>query len=251
MRSDLIALVPIKDRRGAKSRLSPYLDEVERQCLALHMLEDVLTALAGVTRLTAVLVSHDDEAIRLAQSLRMITIPDRGLGETDAVQFATSWATNRCAQGTLVIPADVPLITSQEIKAILTASEETGIGSAENPSDAERKANSKVPVPISSLTEHKPRSTVLVPSRDGRGTNAALRCPPDLFPLRFGNDSFQPHVAQAERSGAPCKILPLPGLGLDIDEADDLRELVNRPGQTQSQRYVRSMGIADRLMAAW
>src|SRR2546430_12409666 len=43
--------------------------------------------------------------------------------------------------------------------------------------------------------------SVLVPAGDGRGTNAIYRRPAGLFPLRFGNDSFKPHLAAARATG--------------------------------------------------
>ena len=68
--------------------------------------------------------------------------------------------------------------------------------------------------------------TVLVPAGDGRGTNAVLRRPAALFPLRFGNDSFRPHLAAAQAPDKPCVVLPLPGIAVDVDNPSDLRQLV-------------------------
>jgi 2-phospho-L-lactate guanylyltransferase len=80
---------------------------------------------------------------------------------------------------------------------------------------------------------------VLVPAGDGRGTNAAFRRPADLFPLRFGNDSFKPHHAAAQATGRPCVILQLPGIAVDVDNPADLQQLVALPGDTRAQRLLR------------
>jgi 2-phospho-L-lactate guanylyltransferase (CobY/MobA/RfbA family) len=82
--------------------------------------------------------------------------------------------------------------------------------------------------------------SVLVPAADGRGTNAALRRPANLFPLRFGNDSFKPHHAAAQATGKPCVILKFAGIGVDVDNPEDLQRLVSLPGETRAQRLARS-----------
>ena len=118
----------------------------------------------------------------------------------------------------LVIPADVPLITAAEIKAILDAAPESG--------------------------------TVLVPAADGRGTNAILRRPPSLFPARFGNDSFLPHLENARRSGRQVVILELPGVALDVDRPDDLAALLAAGGSTQTQNLLRSWQAVETAHSA-
>ena len=74
-----------------------------------------------------------------------------------------------------------------------------------------------------------PEGSVLVPAADGRGTNAAFRRPAGLFPLRFGNDSFKPHLEAARATEKPCIVLSLPGIALDVDNPEDLRQLAEAP----------------------
>ena len=82
-----------------------------------------------------------------------------------------------------------------------------------------------------------------MPDAAGRGTNAALRVPADLFPLRFGNDSFLPHLAAAKATGLPCVVLNLAGIALDIDRPEDLQELAAVGGERRSQTLVRSWNL--------
>jgi 2-phospho-L-lactate guanylyltransferase len=88
---------------------------------------------------------------------------------------------------------------------------------------------------------------VLVPAADGRGTNAAFRRPANLFPLRFGNDSFKPHHAAAQATGKPCLVMKLPGIAVDVDNPPDLEELLSLPGETRAQRLARKWGIDARV----
>jgi 2-phospho-L-lactate guanylyltransferase len=71
-----------------------------------------------------------------------------------------------------------------------------------------------------------------------------------LFPLRFGNDSFKPHLTAARASRKPCIVLSLPGIALDIDHPSDLRELADTPGETRSQRLARQWDLSDFPLAA-
>jgi 2-phospho-L-lactate guanylyltransferase len=131
--------------------------------------------------------------------------------ETDAIEMATQVCESRGIETTLVIPGDIPLISADELSAIYDAAPAKG--------------------------------SVLVPAADKRGTNAVLRRPASLFPLRFGNDSFVPHHAAAIATNLPCIVLQLPGIALDVDNPEDLRQLVEAPGEKRSQV------LARRLMA--
>ena len=69
-----------------------------------------------------------------------------------------------------------------------------------------------------------------------------------MLPFHFGHDSFGPHCAAARAQGIAPHILPLPGLGLDIDTPDDLRAFAARPVPGRTLDYLRESGIAERLL---
>lgn len=213
-------LVPVKNLSSAKQRLAPVLNQLARTELAQAMLHDVLTVLHGWNdRPPVAVVSSDPFAVMLAREYKFEVIPDpSNPGETGAIEMATRVCVERGVESTLVIPADIPLFHSWELEDVLSSAPEEG--------------------------------SVLVPAGDGRGTNAAFRRPADLFPLRFGNDSFQPHLAAAQATGKTCIVLELPGIAIDIDNPDDLRELVSSGGETRSQRLARQLfplGTIDSL----
>jgi len=148
-------------------------------------------------------------------TFELIPDPDNP-GETGAIEMATRVCAERGEESTLVIPADIPLIQAWELEEIL---------------------------------KHAPaEGSVLVPAADGRGTNAAFRRPANLFPLRFGNDSFKPHHAAAQATGKPCIVLNLPGIAVDVDNPSDLQQLLSLPGETRAQRLLREWNLTDRLM---
>jgi 2-phospho-L-lactate guanylyltransferase (CobY/MobA/RfbA family) len=73
-----------------------------------------------------------------------------------------------------------------------------------------------------------------VPAHHRRGTNAILCSPPAAVPLRFGEDSFAAHLSAAREVGISPTVLALPGIGLDLDEPEDLAAFVQRPSATQT-----------------
>jgi 2-phospho-L-lactate guanylyltransferase len=214
-------LVPVKNLQNAKQRLSPVLNQASRLALAEAMLQDVLETLstwAGRPDEVA-LVTNDPFAMELASRFDFRIIAETAnRSETDAIEMATAICRSQGAESTLVIPGDIPLVQAWELEKIFAAAPERG--------------------------------SVLAPSADQRGTNAAWRKPAGLFPLRFGNDSFWPHLNASRATGHPCVVLSLSGIALDVDNPADLQRLAAAPGETRSQRLARRWDLRDYLLAA-
>jgi 2-phospho-L-lactate guanylyltransferase len=199
------AVVPVKERISAKERLAPMLRPETRQALALAMLEDVLTALTATPCIAGlVVVTIDAEASRLAASYggRVIEAGARD-GHTGAVTAAARLLAAEGHKGMLTLPGDIPLVTSREIASLLAA--------------------------------HPPApSFTIVPSHDERGSNAIACSPPDAVPLRFGEDSFYPHLRAAEACGIRPNVLHLPGIALDIDNPEDVVSFMRTESPTRA-----------------
>jgi 2-phospho-L-lactate/phosphoenolpyruvate guanylyltransferase len=215
-----VILIPVKNLSSAKQRLASLLDQPARTELAQAMLHDVVAAVAAWrSRPPCTLVTSDPFAIDLAGKFNFEIIPDpANPGETAAIEMATRLCVERGVEYTLVIPADVPQIKASELDQILAHAPEEG--------------------------------SVLVPAADGRGTNAAFRRPADLFPLRFGNDSFKPHLAAAKATRKPCEVLQLPGIALDVDNPSDLQDLLAAAGETRAQSLVRQWSLGNEILTA-
>ena len=217
------AVLPVKDTGDAKQRLAAFLTASERQRLALAMAEDVLETLARVPGLSGiVVVTRDERAAALAAryGARVLTEPSND-GQSAAVERAAAALDRDGADSLLQVPGDVPGVSVAEIEAVLAAHEEAG--------------------------DDGPAVT-LVPAHDRRGTNCVLCSPPGALPFAFGYDSFGPHCTAARAQGIAPRILPLPGLGLDIDTPDDLRTFIARPAAGRTLDYLRGSGIAARLL---
>src|SRR4029077_16024484 len=77
-------------------------------------------------------------------------------------------------------------------------------------------------------------SFTIAPSHDEQGSNAILMSPPDAVPLRFGEDSFFPHLAAAEARGIAPTIVRLPGIAFDIDNPADLAHFAQLGSRTRA-----------------
>lgn len=212
----LWTIVPVKDTRGSKQRLSACLTGTERKALALVMLEDVLDAVAGAIGLErCLLVTIDPEATALArrQGAHVLT-QGATEGHTGAVMAAARLLAAESAEGILTLPGDIPNVSAAEIRQLLAAHQTS------------------------------PAFTI-APSHDELGSNAVLCSPPDAVPLRFGDNSFYPHLEAARRAGLEPAILHLPGIALDIDTPEDLARFMALKPQvpTRTFRFLEGLSV--------
>lgn len=196
--SSAFVIVPVKRVSEAKSRLSSALSSRDRERLVLTMLEDVLSAVSSSRAVEkAFVISVDPLVLDLAASYGAEPLMEERLGLNEAVQQATEACVRKGAQASLVLPADLPLITQGDIDEVVS------LLSASN--------------------------VVIAPSLDGSGTNALGRRPPHVIPPLFGPSSFRRHMAEALSRSLKVKIVRNERLALDIDGLDDLINLLTKP----------------------
>jgi 2-phospho-L-lactate guanylyltransferase len=215
-------LLPIKDLKNAKQRLAGLLTPEERCGLAGAMLADTLRAVRGV-RLAQKLfvVTNYGPAIREAgENGWEILREKQQVSESASVDWASRICEERSVTGLLRLPLDLPLVKASDIDELLAV-------------DCTAPA------------------VVMVPSRDGTGTNAILRMPPALFASHFGEGSFAKHLAEAERAGARVIIRRNARLEMDVDDEADLRQLLQHDlSGTETGRWLQASGVAERFAAA-
>ena len=194
----LWAIVPVKPLRRGKSRLAGALSEDERAELNRMLLENTLKIFSDLKEVEEVLViSRDPQALTIARNHGARTVREDGQPELNtALKRATVVAQVYATRGVLVLPADLPLVSRDDILTL--------IGRAGEP-------------PV----------VVIAPDRHGSGTNALLISPAGLIEYDFGENSFQRHCQRAKDAGARLEIVDLPTLGLDLDLPEDL-ELVRK-----------------------
>ncbi len=193
---NLWTLLPVKPFEAGKSRLASVLDGQARtrlaRCLFLRTLETVLAVQAG----PVLVVSRDEEALKLAarhgaQPLQEAWDANRDAEEqlNAALGQAIAYAQTQGADGVLILPTDLPRLTPQDVAALVQ-----WIG----------------PEP----------GVLLAPSATG-GTNALLLVPPDVISPAFGPGSAARHQAMAQAAGASVRVCRRPGLVFDLDTPED------------------------------
>lgn len=203
------ALVPVKRFSEAKQRLATALTPGERAELARAMLHDVLAVLSRATTLAGVLVvTPDTQAAALAHGYGAIVRDDPlEQGTTAAVRQGLEVLQEQGRPGVLVVPGDVPFLTSLEIREVVD-------------------------------TLHRAPLVLVPATRDG-GTNLLAGTLPLSIAPAFGTGSFARHLAAARSQGIEPVLMCLKGLGHDVDTPADL---VRPPS-----RAIRTCAALDRI----
>ena len=187
------ALIPVKSLATAKSRLASSFTQRQRETLVLDMLHHVLCVLLDSELFEKVsVVSSDKQVLERAFLWGAQPVVEEHQGHNHALNAA---ALKEKAEGVttlLTISADLPLLTTQEIRSFFKQS-----------------------------LQH---DVVLAPSRDGTGTNAIMVHPPLAVPYVFGPGSLQSFVEAATQKFLRCSKFHSFGLAFDIDTINDLEE---------------------------
>ena len=208
------AVIPVKNLNEAKHRLESVLNPIQRRNLFAAMLEDVLATVMAVPEFEQVVVAticpKAAEIARRNGASVLSTVQDEG--QTKAVARTASTLEENGIKHMLMLPGDVPLVTVEEIQTVLE------------------------------VHGNAPTMTI-VPARDEQGSNCIALSPPTAAPLRFGPNSYFPHLETARKIGLTLNTTKLAGIGLDIDTQDDLQELCKQPFQTRAQEYLQEQKI--------
>jgi 2-phospho-L-lactate guanylyltransferase len=187
------ALIPVKSLTTAKSRLASFFTQHQRERLVLDMFHHVLCVLLDSELFEKVsVVSSDKEVLEKAYVWGAQAVVEEYNGHNQALHAAALREISEGVTTLLTISADLPLLTTQEIRCFFEQS-----------------------------LQH---DVVLASSRDGTGTNAIMVHPPLAVPYVFGPGSLQSYLESARQRHLSYSIYHSIGLALDIDTIDDLDE---------------------------
>jgi 2-phospho-L-lactate guanylyltransferase len=219
--SDIWAIVPVKELDGAKQRLAPLLSPTQRRALIEVMVGEVLDAVVGARGLAGVMVvTLDPTTTALASRLGVRVVTDGARdGHTGSVAAGLELLAREGRGGMITLPGDIPAATSAEIEAVLAA---------------------HLAAPAFTIS----------PAHDDLGSNAVICSPPDSVPLRFGENSYFPHLEAARRSGIEPTVLRQPGIAMDIDHPADLAAFLRLPQSagTRTRAFLEEEAV-PRLLA--
>jgi 2-phospho-L-lactate guanylyltransferase len=190
------SIVPVKPLRRGKSRLAGMLTEDQRTRLNRHLLEHILTTLNEIPEIEHTLVvSRDPAALALTREMGGRTVLEDGAPQFNtALKRATVVAQAHGANAVLVLPADIPLVTPADVRAML-------------------RKGQKAPV------------VVISPDRRRDGTNGLFVNPAGLIEYGYGPGSFQRHCERAAQAGGRLVVFESERIGLDLDLPEDLQLL--------------------------
>jgi len=209
------AIVPVKRLGVSKRRLSKFLSPQERKFLTIAMLEDVLKALKSSVVPEIVVVSSDPDVRMIAGRFGVFFFSPSHNGLNPAVEEATAWCMRNQADSVLVIPADVPLLSSEDVNKIVELGNCNG-------------------------------STVVLSPSNNCGTNALFQKPPNLLYVQFGCRSFARHFRQAQNKGISIKFHYSTSIALDVDSEEDLLKLFESPITNNSKRFLEKAGFLSK-----
>jgi 2-phospho-L-lactate guanylyltransferase len=212
-------LLPIKDLRQAKQRLALFLNPQERFGLAQAMLADTIRAVRGVRLADEIfVVTNYAPAMQAAKENGWELLrEEQQISESVSVDAASRHCAACGVTALLRLPLDVPLVQASDIDELLAL-------------------------------ECAAPALVIVPSRDGTGTNAIMRTPPTLFPSHFGNGSFVKHCTEGQHAGAQIFTRRNARLEMDVDDEADLRALPQEDLRgTETGEWLQHSGVLLRL----
>ena len=206
----IFAVLPVKNPQNAKLRLSGFLSPAQREMLARILYKQTLGALCqakGIDQV-AVVTSDSDIAEHARRSGTVVIDENEQVSHSASADAACLQAIKLGATTALLVPIDVPLVTSADFSR-LAAAARPGL--------------------------------IVVPSADGTGTNALARTPPDVIESRFGPGSCRAHLEQARSKNVHAEVLRLRGLMFDIDTPEDVAELLASPHNSDVAFFLRTI----------
>ena len=205
---DIYAIIPVTKFKNAKTRLSPFLTEDEREKLLKVMLKDVTDTLKKhVDKIF--IISRDEEVLSYAESLNLNTIlEDEKSNLNKALKQAMKFCKGK-ARKIIIVPSDVPLIGKTNLQMLIDAS--------------------------------KSLDFIIVPAKGG-GTNMIIMKPMAIH-TRFEGFSYREHVKAAERKKLNPQVHDSFFMALDVNTAEDLGEIMIHGEKTHTRKYLKELKV--------
>ncbi|MBE6494975.1 MAG: 2-phospho-L-lactate guanylyltransferase [Methanobrevibacter thaueri] len=205
---DIYAIIPVTKFKNAKTRLSPFLSEDEREKLLKVMLQDVTDTLKKhVDKIF--IISRDEDVLSYAESLNVNTIHEN---ENSNLNKALTQAMKLCkgkARKVIIVPSDIPLIGKTNIQMLIDAS--------------------------------KNLDFIIVPAKGG-GTNMIIMKPMAIH-TRFEGFSYKEHVNAAEKKKLNPQVHDSFFMALDVNTTEDLGEIMIHGEKTHTRQYLKELKV--------
>ena len=205
---NIYAIIPVSKFKNAKTRLSPFLTEEEREELLKAMLHDVTDTLKRYVD-KIFIISRDEDVLSYAEKLNLDTIlEDENSNLNKALVQAMKYCKGK-AKKIIIVPSDVPLIGKTTVQMLIDAS--------------------------------KSLDFIIVPSKGG-GTNMIIMKPMAIR-TRFEGFSYKEHVQAAERKKLNPQVHDSFFMALDVNTAQDLGEIMIHGEKTHTRKYLKELKV--------
>ena len=205
---EIYGIIPVSRFKECKTRLSPFLNEEERENLLKVMLKDVTESVAKYVD-NIIIISADDDVLNYGKSLNLKTLKEN---ENSNLNKALKQAMDYCkskAKKVIILPSDVPLIGKTNIKMLIDSS--------------------------------KSLDFIIVPSKGG-GTNTIIM-KPGAIRTKFGDFSYKEHVNAADRKNLNPQVHDSFFMALDVNTTEDLGEIMVHGENTNTRKYLKELKI--------
>ncbi len=205
---DIYAIIPVSKFKNAKTRLSHFLTEEEREGLLKAMLHDVTDTLKKYVD-KIYIISRDEDVLAYAEKLNLGTIlEDENSNLNKALKQAMKYCKGK-AKKIIIVPSDVPLMGKTNVQMLIDAS--------------------------------KSLDFIIVPSKGG-GTNMIIMKPMAIH-TRFEGFSYKEHVQAAERKKLNPQVHDSFFMALDVNTAEDLGEIMIHGEKTHTRKYLKELKV--------
>lgn len=205
---EIYAIIPVSKFKNAKTRLSPFLSEDEREKLLKVMLQDVTDTLKKYVD-KIFIISRDEDVLSYAESLKLNTLlEDENSNLNKALKQAMKYCKGKTKK-VLIVPSDIPLIGKTNVQMLINAS--------------------------------KSLDFIIVPSKGG-GTNMIIMKPMAIH-TRFEGFSYKEHVNAAERKKLNPQVHDSFFMALDVNTAEDLGEIMIHGEKTHTRKYLKELKV--------
>ena len=206
---EIYAIIPVTKFKNAKTRLSPFLTEDEREKLLKAMLRDVTDTLKKHVD-EIIIISRDEQVLEYAERLNVTTILEN---DNSNLNKALTQAMKYCKGKTkkvIIVPSDIPLIGKTNVGMLIEAS--------------------------------KNLNFIIVPAKGG-GTNMIIMKPMAIH-TRFEGFSYQEHIKAAERKKLNPQVHDSFFMALDVNTTEDLGEIMLHGTNTHTRKYLNELKVS-------
>ena len=206
---NIYAIIPVTTFKNAKTRLSPFLSEEEREKLLKAMLHDVTDTLKKYVD-KIIIISRDEDVLSYAESLNVKPMLEN---ENSNLNKALTQAMKYCkgkVRKVIIVPSDIPLIGKTNLKMLIDAS--------------------------------KNLDFIIVPSKGG-GTNMIIMKPMAIR-TRYEGFSYKEHVNAAEKKKLNPQVHDTFFMALDVNTSQDLGEIMIHGEKTHTRQYLKELKVS-------